>query len=125
MRLFQQIHQLFHNMKNYQFESDLAEGWTVGGKGWTMITENYTTVSPAYGKDYKSGKDAKADFLAGKDFRMETLCQGSGYCSIRDFAPGVSVQVRFKKMAGVVMVKVPQDVEATIAKADKPQVTIS
>lgn len=50
-----------------------------------MITESYCVVSPAY-RDYKKASDAKADFLDGKDFKMESVTQGNGYCSVRDFA---------------------------------------
>jgi hypothetical protein len=72
-----------------------------------MITENWITVSPAYGRDYKSGKDAKADFLKGKDFKLHSMTRHEGtYCSVRDFAPGVSVQIRYKQMRQVVAVKV-------------------
>lgn len=35
---------------------------------------------PAYGRVYKSWKAAKADWDAGKDFKIE----GGPYCSIRD-----------------------------------------
>jgi len=33
----------------------------------------YTTVTPAYGRDYKSGKAAKADWAAGKDFIINDM----------------------------------------------------
>lgn len=72
-----------------------------------MITQNYLTVSPAYGRDYKSAKDAKSDFLGGKDFRMESIGQGGTYCSLRDFAQGVEVSIRYAKLTKVVNVQVP------------------
>ena len=83
-----------------------------GGKSQlesNMITQNYIVVSPAYGRDYPSGKLAKADSLAGKDFKCESILpEGGGtYCSINDFSPGLTVEVRFKRLASVVMVKVP------------------
>lgn len=66
-----------------------------------MITENYLTISPAYGRDYKNGKLAGADFAAGKDFCMESLGQNGTYCSIRDFAKGVTVSIRYNKQQNV------------------------
>lgn len=37
-------------------------------------------VIPAYGRDYKTGKAALADWAAGKDFKIV----GGPYCSNRD-----------------------------------------
>lgn len=71
-----------------------------------MITQNYLTISPAFGRDYKSAKDAKEAFLSGKDFKMESLVAGGQYCSVRDFKPGVIVSVRYAKLAKVVNVTV-------------------
>lgn len=70
-----------------------------------MITQNYTTITPAYGRDYKSAKAAKEDFLINrKDFILQPQEQ---YCSISDFAPGVTVNIRYKRMTQVAVVKVP------------------
>ena len=33
----------------------------------------YVTVTPAYGRDYKSAKAAKADFNANKDFILQDI----------------------------------------------------
>jgi hypothetical protein len=33
----------------------------------------YVTLTPAYGRDYKSQKAVKADWAAGKDFIIETF----------------------------------------------------
>lgn len=79
------------------------------GKGETMkqlIEENYQVVSPAYDRDYKSAKDAKADFLAGKGFKFESMSQMGQYCSMRDFKPGVVVEVRYAKLTKATMVEV-------------------
>jgi hypothetical protein len=66
------------------------------------------TVSPAWGRDYKSRKEAEADFRAGKDFRLHNadgkFCDT--YCSIRDMAPGVKVEVRYKRLEQLVFVTV-------------------
>ena len=61
---------------------------------------NYTELLPAYGRDYKSGKAAKEDFLAGKDFRTPFGL----YTSIRDAVVGNTVLLRFKKQTGVTSV---------------------
>jgi hypothetical protein len=44
---------------------------------------NLLTVSPAYGRDYRSAKDAMADWQAGKDFKAESM-KVHGYLSSRD-----------------------------------------
>lgn len=72
-----------------------------------MITQDYKVVSPAYGRDYKSKKEVEADFFGGKDFVMESIdCQPGCYCSMRDFAPGTKVEVRYAKMTKVVILEV-------------------
>ena len=67
-----------------------------------MITQNYLTISPAYGRDYKSQAEVEAAFELGKDFKMESIGQGGTYCSIRDFAPGTVVSIRYNKLQRVV-----------------------
>lgn len=69
-----------------------------------MIDTDYKVVTPAYGRDYKSQKEVLEAFLSGKDFILQPqYC----YCSIRDFAPGVTVNVRYAKNMKVLPVKVP------------------
>ncbi len=70
-----------------------------------MITENWKTLTPAYGRDYKSKSAAEADFKAGKDFVLNEP-YGTTYCSISDFAPGVRVKVRYKKLTQVTVVTI-------------------
>lgn len=65
------------------------------------------TLTPAYGKDYKSKKKVEAAFREGKDFHMTDIVKGlSGYCSIRDFQPGDEVTIRYKKLTQVHIFKV-------------------
>jgi hypothetical protein len=64
---------------------------------------NFSELTPSYGRDYTSGKDAKAAFLAGKDF---TLAATGQQTSIADVAPGGTVLLRFKRNTGVVSLKV-------------------
>lgn len=66
---------------------------------------NYLELVPAYGRDYKSAKDVKADFLAGKDFALP-FAFGGRYCSVRDFAKGQAVLLRFAKLTKVAPCKV-------------------
>jgi hypothetical protein len=66
-----------------------------------MITEKYLEIGPAYGRDYKNGRLAGEDFTAGKDFEMLSLGQGGKYCSIRDFAKGTPVNIRYNKLRNV------------------------
>jgi hypothetical protein len=65
---------------------------TLMGKGKTM----YITVTPAYGRDYKTAKAAKADWKAGKDFIINAF--GHPYdgkpISIRD-KTGDKINIRF------------------------------
>jgi hypothetical protein len=62
------------------------------------------TLSPAYGRDYKSAKEVKAALTEGKDF-MANHFTGSAYCSLRDLADGEH-SVRYKRLTQVVIVKV-------------------
>ena len=73
----------------------------------TKLT-GHNSLSPAYGRDYKSGKDAKADFLAGKDFILNHCSGRSLPCSITDFVVGASAQLRFKRLSGVCVVIITQ-----------------
>lgn len=68
----------------------------------TMNTLNGATLTPAYGRDYTSGKDAIASFESGKDFSLASVFHGSGYVSIRDFVAGDRVSIRYGKLRKVV-----------------------
>ena len=54
----------------------------------------FIEVTPAYGKDYKNAKDAKADWNGGKDF-VDT--RTGRYMSKRDADadPNLSVMIRY------------------------------
>lgn len=80
-----------------------------------MITESWKEIGPAYGRDYASAKAVKQDFLAGKDFEMLSMFTGGRYCSVRDFAPGTTVLVRYKQHSSVVAIKVPAQASAVTA----------
>jgi hypothetical protein len=63
----------------------------------------YQTVTPAYGRDYKSKKDAIADWNAGKDFQ----CQPQGcYISKREAnEAGLAINIRYKKLQHVIALR--------------------
>jgi hypothetical protein len=69
-----------------------------------QILDNYQVVSPLAGRDYRSKKECEAAFLGGWDF---TIQPDGVPCSIRDFAPGVKVNIRYKAMTMVHTVIVP------------------
>ena len=46
---------------------------------------------PAYGRDYKSLKDLRTDWEAGKDFQ----CVNGRYCSTKDFNPDQRIEFRY------------------------------
>jgi|TARA_R110000751_G_scaffold36730_1_gene89533 hypothetical protein len=55
------------------------------------------TVTPAYDRDYKSAKAAKADWKDGKDFIIADLSHpyDGKPCSIRD---GLKVTIRYNRL---------------------------
>lgn len=67
---------------------------------------NYLELCPAYGRDYKNATAAKADFLAGRDFVLP-FALGGRYCSVRDFATGQAVLLRYSRLEKVTPAKVP------------------
>jgi hypothetical protein len=72
------------------------------------------TVTPAYGRDYKSLKSAQADWDAGKDFYLTDMFHGSGYTSARDWPNGA--MVRYSKLTKIGKLKpapAPKPVPAT------------
>lgn len=68
---------------------------------------SFSELLPAFGRDYKSAKDAKADFLAGKDWQLASVFAGGRYCSVRDFSAGTTVLLRYARHTKVCAVKVP------------------
>jgi hypothetical protein len=71
-----------------------------------VITTSYEVVTPAYGRDYTSKGAAVASFTKGDDWVLQSMQHGQGLISIKDFAPGVTVNLRFARMTKVVPVKV-------------------
>jgi hypothetical protein len=68
----------------------------------------YLTVIPAYGRDYKTAKAAKQDWADNKDFRISNMFSPDDgrYINKQDADQrGITVTIRFNKLAGTVTVK--------------------
>ena len=58
------------------------------------------TLTPAYGRDYKSAFGVLKDFTDGKDFIYNDISSPyvGKYCSIRDFKPGQRLKFRYAQL---------------------------
>lgn len=65
----------------------------------------YYSLTPAYGRDYKTAKEVKEAFSAGKDF-VGDYNLGFRLCNKKDFKPGDTVNLRYKKDRSVVPYKI-------------------
>jgi hypothetical protein len=69
-----------------------------------MPPQKHITVGPARGRDYITGKAAREDWEAGKEFKILTCGPDEGrYVSIRD-ADGIQVSIRYDHLRNVVRV---------------------
>lgn len=61
---------------------------------------NFLTVIPAYGRDYKSAKLARADWKADLDFEVTSIFHGGGkYINRTDAAAaGLTIILRYKRL---------------------------
>jgi len=81
-------------------------------RGQRLGLSGYLSVVPAYGRDYKSAKEVKAAWEAGKDFQiMDMSSPDDGrYINKQDAEkPGSGVStltIRYKRMTQVAVVKV-------------------
>lgn len=71
----------------------------------------YLTIVPAYGRDYTSQKAVREDWNANKDFIIQDISSPDNgrYINKSDaeqFSPGITVNIRYKKMTQVMPVKV-------------------
>lgn len=66
----------------------------------------YNTITPAYGRDYRNKADAIADFVAGKDFVLQSY-NGSGYVDVDAFASGSTVNIRYAQLRKIAVYRVP------------------
>lgn len=70
------------------------------------------TLTPAYGRDYKSAKQAKESFLSGNDWFVASIFHGQGYANINDLSrsnPGEIVILRYNGNRNIVTAKVPHE----------------
>ncbi len=65
----------------------------------------YMTLIPAYGRDYKTAKDAKAAFEANKDFMVTSGIDDGRYINREQIEPGTTVNIRFKQLRNIAQVK--------------------
>ena len=64
----------------------------------------YITVTPAYGRDYKSAKAAKTDWNAGKDFILQDITSpwdGKPINKEQADAENYKVNIRYKRMTQI------------------------
>ena len=64
----------------------------------------YLSAIPAYGRDYKSQAAVKADWAAGKDFLIQDMFTG-GYVNKDDLPPGTTLNIRYKKLTQICVIK--------------------
>ena len=64
------------------------------------------TLTPAYGRDYKSLKALKLNIVANKDFILNDYSSpyNGKYCSPKDFK-GQSVKFRYNKLQKIIFIK--------------------
>jgi hypothetical protein len=67
----------------------------------------YLTLVPAYGRDYKSGKEVQADWDDNKDFQINDMSSphDGAYINKQDATSG-SYNIRYKKLTQVKVIKV-------------------
>lgn len=70
------------------------------------------TLTPAYGRDYKTGKEAKEAFLGGKDW-LTPFFQGEQLINMEQLPPGSSHVLRFGGSRKTIAVKVTKDVHVS------------
>ena len=69
----------------------------------------YMTLTPAYGRDYKSAKDVKADWDANKDFVIADIFGGNCGLPVNKeqlVGKSITVNIRYANEAKVTVIKV-------------------
>lgn len=69
------------------------------------------TIIPAYGRDYPTAKAVKADWKAGKDFRIADMSSpyDGRYVNCQDCKPGEKIRARYKRLTEVVIFSNPKE----------------
>jgi hypothetical protein len=67
----------------------------------------YLTVVPAYGRDYKSQKEVRADYEADKDFRICDMSSPYDGAMVNksDKPANVTLMVRYARLTKVVAIR--------------------
>jgi hypothetical protein len=66
----------------------------------------YLTVTPSYGRDYKNKKEVQDAWDAGKDFTISDFSSPDDGRQInKQDAAGLTINVRFKKLTQVHVIK--------------------
>lgn len=67
----------------------------------------YITLVPAYNRDYRSQKEVRADWDAGKDFMIQDISSpfDGRYISIRDSQPNTTYNIRYKQLCNICVIK--------------------
>lgn len=68
-----------------------------------MAATTYITLVPAYGRDYKNGKEVQTAWDEGKDFRIEDMSHPNygAYMNNKDATPGMVLNIRYKKQMNI------------------------
>jgi hypothetical protein len=68
----------------------------------------FLTLVPAYGRDYKNGKEVQADWDAGKDFIINNAFSPDDgrYINKQDAKPGMTLNIRYKRLMNIKQIKV-------------------
>jgi len=68
----------------------------------------YLTVTPGYGRDYKSAKEVRAAWIAGKDFTIRNAFSADDGRQINRQdadASGVTVNIRYRNLTHICVIK--------------------
>lgn len=69
-----------------------------------MLTQNFATLLPAYGRDYTTKASAVADFQAGKDFLLTNDARLTPI-NREQIAPGTKISIRYANARRVTIVE--------------------
>lgn len=64
------------------------------------------TVTPAYGRDYKSKKEVLEAWNANKDFQIADMFHGGTYVNKQDVKPGETISFRYSRLTKQFILKV-------------------
>ena len=67
----------------------------------------YLTLTPSYGRDYKSAKEVKAAWEEGKDFTIADMFHPDSGRQVNkaDAPKGATLNIRYKGLAQIAVVK--------------------